>query len=186
MTSVVEICNIGLTNLGDQKISSLTDNNERARLCNLRYEDTRDAVLRSYPWTCAVTRAKLARSSTNPVWGFSYRYQLPSDCLRVLDLYDWDDEHYIENGFIVTDSEQAWIKYIKRIEDPNEFDSLLIHAIGLRLAMEIAESLTGRPELRNNMLGKYNTVLAEARSADSSERGNVNTIYADVFLEARR
>ena len=103
-----------------------------------------------------------------------------------MDLYDWDDEHYIENGFIVTDSEQAWIKYIKRIEDPNEFDSLLIHAIGLRLAMEIAESLTGRPELRNNMLGKYNTILAEARSADSSERGNVNTIYAYVFLEARR
>ena len=52
--------------------------------------------------------------------------------------------------------------------------------------MEIAESLTGRPELRNNMLAKYNAILSEARSADSSERGNVNTIYADVFLEARR
>lgn len=185
MTSVVEICNIGLTNLGDKKISSLDDNNERAQLCSLRFPDVRDAVLRSYPWSCAVTRTKLARSSTDPVWGFSYRYALPSDCLRVLDLNDWNEEHYIENGFVVTDSGQAWIKYIKRIEDPNEFDALIIQVIGLRLAMEIAEALTGRPELRNNMLAKYNAILADARSADSSERGMAKLIYSDVFLEAR-
>jgi hypothetical protein len=185
MTSVVDICNIGLVNLGDQKIASLTDNNERARLCNLRYSDTRDAVLRSYPWSCAVSRAKLARSSTAPTWGFSFKYALPSDCLRVLDLYDWNDEHHIENGFLVTDSEQAWIKYVKRIEDPNEFDALVIHAIGLRLASEIAEALTGRPELRDHMLAKYQAVLSDARTADSSERGYVRTIYSDVFIEAR-
>ena len=185
MTSVVDICNIGLVNLGDQKITSLTDNNERARLCNLRYEDVRDAVLRSYPWSCAITRAKLARSSTEPVWGFSYKYTLPTDCLRVIDLYDWDSEHYVENGFLVTDADQAWIKYIKRIEDPNEFDALVVHAIGLRLASEIAEALTGRPELRDHMLAKYQAVLSDARTADSSERGYVRTIYSDVFIEAR-
>ena len=186
MTSVVEICNIGLTNLGDQKISSLSDNNERARLCNLRFNDVRDSVLRAHPWSCAVTRIKLARSSTNPVWEFSYRYALPSDCLRLIDLYDWDKEHHVENGFIVTDAEQAWIKYVKRIEDPNEFDVLLIQAIGLRLASEIAEALTGRPELRDNMFARYNQTLSEARSVDSAEKAYVNTIYADIFIEARR
>jgi len=145
MTSVVEICNIGLTNLGDKKISSLVDNNERARLCSLRFPDVRDAVLRSYPWSCAVTRTKLARSSTDPVWGFSYRYALPSDCLRVLDLNDWNEEHYIENGFLVTDSGQAWIKYIKRIEDTgiqasNDMDiaPLFIPALVAGLAYNIA------------------------------------------------
>ena len=78
------------------------------------------------------------------------------------------------------------LKYIKQVLDPNEFDSLIIQAIALKLASEIAESLTGRPELRNNMLSKFLSVVAEARSIDSAERANVDTLWSDVFIEARR
>ena len=185
MASVVDICNIALSNLGDQKISSLSDANERARLCNLRYNDVRDSVLRSHPWSCAITRTQLARSDTAPTWGFDYAYPLPSDCLRVLDVEDWNEPYRVENGSIVTDSDTIKLKYIKQITDPNEFDALIIQAIGLRLASEIAESLTGRPELRDNLFGKYQTALAEARSVDSAERAYVDTLWSDVFIEAR-
>ena len=91
----------------------------------------------------------------------------------------------MENVSIVTDSDTVKLKYIKQITDPNEFDALLIQAIGLRLASEIAESLTGRPELRNNLFGKYQSALAEARSVDSAERAYVDTLWSDVFIEAR-
>jgi hypothetical protein len=186
MASVVDICNIALSNLGDQKISSLSDANERARVCNLRYDDVRDSVLRSHPWSCAIKRTQLARNDTAPVWGFDYAYSLPSDCLRVLDVEEWETPFRIENGNIVTDAEKVKLKYIKQVLDPNEFDSLIIQAIALKLASEIAESLTGRPELRNNMLSKFLSVVAEARSIDSAERANVDTLWSDVFIEARR
>ena len=185
MTSVVDICNIGLSNLGDQKISSLSDNNERARLCNLRFTDVRDAVLRAHPWSCAVTRTSLVRDSTAPVWGYAYRYNLPSNCLRVLDVETWYEDHRLEGKFVVTDSSEVNLMYVRTIDDPNVFDALITHAIGLRLASEIAESLTGRPELRNNLYAKYQNVLSEARSIDSSERGYVDKIWSDVFIEAR-
>lgn len=186
MASVVDICNIALSNLGDQKISSLSDANERARLCNLRYDDVRDSVLRSHPWSCAVTRTLLARNDTAPVWGFSYSYSLPSDCLRVLDVEEWETPFRIESGVIVTDAETVKLKYIKQVTDPNEFDSLIIQALALKLASEIAESLTGRPELRNAMLSKFVATVAEARSVDSAERAYVDTLWSDVFIEARR
>ena len=115
MASVVDICNIALSNLGDQKISSLSDANERARVCHLRHEDVRDSVLRSHPWSCAIKRTQLARNDTAPVWGFDYAYSLPSDCLRVLDVEEWETPFRIENGNIVTDAEKVKLKYIKQV-----------------------------------------------------------------------
>ena len=77
MASVVGICNIALNNIGDEKISSLSDNNDRARACDLRYEDVRDAVLRAHPWNCATTRVELAQSTDTPVWGSATSMPFP-------------------------------------------------------------------------------------------------------------
>ena len=105
--------------------------------------------------------------------------------MRVLDVETWYEDHRLEGKFVVTDSSEVNLKYVRTIDDPNDFDALITHAIGLRLASEIAESLTGRPELRNNLYAKYQNVLSEARSIDSSERGYVDKIWSDVFIEAR-
>ena len=185
MASVVSICNIALSNLGDEKIASLSENNDRARSCDLRYEDVRDAVLRSYPWNCATTRVELARSTTDPVWGFTYSFALPSDCLRVLDVYDYTVPFSIEGRFLLTENSSAKLKYIARITDPNDYDILLQQAIGIRLASEIAEALTGRTELKQEMYQKYLLVLSEARGVDSQETGMPMVIEANDFINAR-
>ena len=185
MASVVGICNIALNNLGDEKISSLSDNNDRARACDLRYEDGRDAVLRAHPWNCATTRVELALSTDTPAWGFSYKYALPSDCLRVLDVYDNTVPFSIEGRFLLTENSSAKLKYIARITDPNDYDILLQHAIGIRLASEIAEALTGRTELKQEMYQKYLLVLSEARGVDSLETGMPMVIEANDFINAR-
>ena len=185
MASVVSICNIALSNLGDEKIASLSENNDRARSCDLRYEDVRDAVLRSYPWNCATTRVELARSTTDPVWGFTYSFALPSDCLRVLDVYDYTVPFAIEGRFLLTENSSAKLKYIARITDPNDYDILLQQAIGIRLASEIAEALTGRTELKQEMYQKYLLILTEARGVDSQEKGMPSVIEANDFINAR-
>ena len=59
MATEVSICANALRRLGDDPITSLTDDTERARLCNAFYEDARDACLRSHPWNFAITRASL-------------------------------------------------------------------------------------------------------------------------------
>ena len=86
MATEVSICSNALRRLGDDPITSLTDNTERARLCNSFYEDTRDAVLRLHPWNFAITRTSLAKLSDAPAYGFSNQFSLPTSpyCLRVL------------------------------------------------------------------------------------------------------
>jgi hypothetical protein len=185
MTSIVQICNIALSNIGEQRISALTDNTERARLCNLRFEDCRDAVLRSYPWKCAVARSALASTTTAPAWGFAFQYVLPSDCLRVLDIEEFNQPYEIEGKFIVTDATSVKLKYIQRVEDPNQFDSLLIQAVALKLASELAESVSGRADLRDRMLSKYLQVISEARGVDATERSMPEELTADLFINSR-
>ena len=185
MATQVDICNIALTSLGDQRIVSLSDNNERARLCSARYDDVRDAVLRAYPWNCALKRAELAPSVATPAWGYSYIYPLPSDCLRVIDVEGYEVPYEVEGRNILTDASTVKLLYLAKVTDASQYDSLLVQAIGTRLAMEIAEPLTGRRDLRQDLTAKYQAVLAEARSVDTAERSLPVTIESDVFVSAR-
>ena len=88
MATEVSICSNALRKLGDDPITSLTEDTERARLCNAFYESSRDSLLRSHPWNFAITRATLAKLSSTPAYGFAYQYALPTDpyCLRVLEM----------------------------------------------------------------------------------------------------
>jgi len=88
MATDVSICSNALRRLGDAPITSLTDDTERARLCNAFFPDARDTVLRAHPWNFAITRASLPQLSDTPAYGFNYMYALPTDpyCLRVLEM----------------------------------------------------------------------------------------------------
>ena len=104
MAGAVDICNIALTNLGEQKIVSLDENNERARLCKLRFDDVRDSVLRLHPWNCVTARTVLTRDTETPSWGYTYQYSLPNDCIRVLSIHDATIAYRIEGSKLHTDS----------------------------------------------------------------------------------
>ena len=92
MATEVSICSNALRRLGDSPITSLSDDTERARLCNALYEPARDSLLRSHAFNFSITRASLAKSATTPAFEFANQFILPTDpfCLRVLKM-EFDD-----------------------------------------------------------------------------------------------
>ena len=66
-TSVIEICNNALLDLGEDAIMSLQDDSKAARLCNHRWPGVRDAVLRAHPWNCAMAQWELAAGTAAPL-----------------------------------------------------------------------------------------------------------------------
>jgi hypothetical protein len=84
-SSPVQICNAALLKLGAERINSLSESNKRARLFNERYNSIRKEVLRAHPWNFAIRRASLARLPESPAYEYDFQYQLPNDCLRVLE-----------------------------------------------------------------------------------------------------
>ena len=185
MASEVEICANALRDLGEDPITSLTDDTERARLCNALYGQTRDAVLRAYPWNFAITRQKLARESAAPAYEYAYQYALPTDpyALKVLDLYE-GNEWKIEGRKLLTDSDTATIRYIARVTDTAQFDSLFVEALTARLSSRFAYPTTGNANLTDMFWSIYETKLKEARSADAQE-GTPYTFESNVLTDVR-
>ena len=192
MASVVQICNSALNQLGASSITALTENSKNARICNERYETVRDAVYRSHPWNCLVKRVQLAQDSDTPAWGFSYQYTLPSDCLRVLQIKDYNSDYKIEGRKLLIDESEVYLIYLAMESDVNQLDVLLRETISACLAQDIAYAITSNLQVAKLMAEKYQAKLSEARHTDASEGYNTDPnlaptdqIITEDFINSR-
>ncbi|MGY8734079.1 MAG: hypothetical protein ACKVK0_18255 [Pirellulales bacterium] len=193
MSSEVDICNTALNMIGASNIISLTEDSKSARLCNQRYEPTRDSVFRAHPWNCLIKRVELAADTVAPAFEWSYAYTLPSDCLRVLQEQYLDCVFKVEGRKIVTNDSSFRLIYIGRITDPNEYDKLLEDALAQRMAAEMAYPLVASSALSTNMFQMYEMKLKEARFVDATEGmpgsmdqvGDYGSIEANTFISSR-
>ena len=192
MASTVDICNGALNQLGATTILSLTEDSKNARLCNSRYTQVRDAVFRSHPWNCLQERVELAQSTTTPAWGYSFKYDLPGDCLRLLRILDYDSDHKVEGRSILSNNSSMKILYISRVTDPNQYDENLRETLSAALAADIAYAITSNNTTQQNMLALYQEKLRDARFVDSTEGynttqedGMADVIDAGTFINSR-
>ena len=192
MASVIQICNSALNQLGASSITALTENSKNARLCNERYETIRDAVFRSHPWNCLVKRIQLAQDTDTPAWGFTYQYTLPSDCLRVLQIKDYNLDYKIEGRKLLINEDTVFLIYLAQITDVNELDVLLRETISAGLASDISYAITSNLQVTKLMTEKYGLKLSEARHTDASEGyntdptlGNTDQVISEEFLNSR-
>ena len=192
MASVVQICNSALNQLGASSITALTDDSKNARLCNERYTTIRDAVFRAHPWNCLIKRVQLAQDSDTPAWGFSYQYTLPSDCLRVLQIKDYNSDYKIEGRKLLIEESEVYLIYLAMESDVNQLDVLLRETISACLAQDIAYAITSNLQVAKLMAEKYQAKLSEARHTDASEGYNTDPnlaptdqIITEDFINSR-
>ncbi len=175
MASEVQICNRALQKLGAKRITSLTEDSTNARACNVAYESVRDALLRSYVWSCATKRAELAADSEAPDWGRANAFQLPSDYIRLADPYPEDNHNnhdwVIEGKKIYTDdSAPIYVRYVYRVTDPNEMDALFQEALSAKLAYEICEEITQSNSKKESLGGDFDKSIKEAKRVGAIEK----------------
>lgn len=183
MASQVAIVNRALTKLGEARITSLSDDLKPAREASSLWDVVRDAELREHNWNFAISRTSLAALSTEPSWGYEYEYQLPADCLRVIQVDEYypgpslsdyrggsEAEYQIEGRKILSDlTAPLKIRYISRIEDTSQWDALFVEAFACRLAAELAEPLTQSNTKRDMAWAEYARAIKAATKADAIE-----------------
>jgi len=174
------ICNMALTPLGDSRIHDIDDDTEEsAVLCNLYYDTIVDEVLRSHEWNCALWYQSLAPLSSDDddyllddYEEYEYQYSLPTApyCLRPLSIPEHEDADYeIVGRYLLCGLETVVLKYITRIEDPAQFDPLLVQAIAYRLSAELAMRIANSKASRDDMLRMYEWQMNRARTIDGLE-----------------
>lgn len=189
----VDLCNHALSYLGESRIAALTEDNERARVCSLLYPQTRDELLAMYQWPFAVGRASLSAVDEENLTMYAYKYALPSDYLKLLDLVDADtyqvisgsrqeigyyeepdqyDNAYdkvgvryqIEGNRLLCNMSPCIIRYVKQIENPGLFPELFVSVIIPSLAAKLAPRLSQNFELGMQMVAISQNAMVQAKA----------------------
>lgn len=171
MASKVSICSNALLLLGAQTINSLSESNDRALLAANLYDSTRDDVLRSHPWNCATKRVILAPETTAPAFGYSAAFVLPSDWLRTMEVgeFGYELDYKTENGRILADATALPLRYVFRNDQEATWDAMLVKAMELRMAAEMAYAITSSASMADLMFNKLQQHMKQARAVDGMD-----------------
>lgn len=186
MASVVETCNRALTKLGQGRITSILDDTKAAKACNAIYDSVRDNLFRMHAWNFLMTRVSLAPLSTTPSHEYLYEYQLPSDCIRIMDIYESEGYPWVVEGrkIMTNQGTEIKIRYMKRDTDPNQYDSAFIGVLADYLAFELAEELTQSNTKKEAAARDFRESLNMAKMADAQE-GTPSTFVEDEWINIR-
>jgi len=203
-TSPVEICNQALGWLGGNLIISLDDDTVEAKLCKANYAPLRDAVLEDREWTFAVKRFEPPQLAERPLYGHDFAFQIPPDCLRVLQVSaagrEVQDGVFVQGSFkaavrgntgigreqriewlregdkiVVQIQQRIFMRYITRIEDTTKFSPSFSQCLATRIAMDIAIPLTNNSKLKDQYLAEYGAKLDDAMRLDGMQGRSYNT-----------
>lgn len=188
-SSEVKICNSALIKVGSELITTLSDDNKRARACNEQYAKCRDEVLSAHPWNFTIARKELAVTANTPSWNWTYEYAIPSDVLRILEM-DGGDPWAVEVNptsgakVVVTDSSDCFIKYIRKTTDTTLWSPYFDEVLAIRLAADLAYHLVQSTSLMQSLTEMYMKMLSQARSYDAQE-GTAPELDDNDWLNSR-
>lgn len=169
MASQIEICNNAIYRLNGQAITALTDPSKEAVILNRIYNNTRQRLLRSHFWNFAVKKVELPQLTTTPAFEHTYAYQLPSDCLRVIRVYNPTNPWVIVGKEIHTDDDVLYLEYVADVSDEGQWDSMFTELMILRLALDMCYAITGSTEMIGALRGDYAQAMREAKQFDAME-----------------
>jgi hypothetical protein len=189
MASQVEISNLAMTVLGADRITSMSDNTENARRLVAIYDNCLEDVLRAHPWNFAIVRESLALLVSTPTYGYDYEFQLPTACLRVIEVSDGSNvitDFKIEGRKLLLNYDSVYIKYISNITDPNQYTSQFIFVLATRLAAELAYAITNNKTTAELITKIYMDRLQKCKETDAQESDSVNVIDQDKWTIENR
>ncbi len=189
-TSAVSISNMALGHLGAKPITDIDEESQEARYCKIFWDNTRDEVLREFPWNFADSSA-LGAAVTVPtiyddLWDYAYTY--PGDCLLVRRVTeDGSDTDLVfkivletlvtgeQRRLVLTNAETAAIHYTARIENTTHWDAKFVASMALSLASKLAVPITKNAKIAEFMVLMYRASIPKAKVSDFKENKTDDT-----------
>ena len=174
MADITGLCNSALSKIGAARITSLEEGSKNANLCASLYARCRDDLLRAHSWNFATARAKLARRSVAPTFGYDAAYALPADWLRSIAAYADEAglrvlEFKIEGDSLLCDADDVYLRYVRRVEDVILMSADFRETLASLLARELAVPIAQSNSLEEKLEARFRSRLRRARTTDGLE-----------------
>ncbi|MFL1781246.1 hypothetical protein ABSA28_00966 [Candidatus Hepatincolaceae symbiont of Richtersius coronifer] len=183
--SDLHICNRALKLLKQAGISSFYEDSKEANLCKFLYPMVKAEVLVSYPWKNSIKYINLmhlidhkAPQQPENNKAYSYKFLLPLDCLRILEVTAINNNsfihtsNYIKNGnYLFNNAGKVKLKYISDMSI-QEVSLGLSYLITLKLAAEMGYNLLDNLTLIIHLKKLYEEEYKKLASLDSKEGEN--------------
>lgn len=195
--SKTEICNLALDYLDEAPITDFdTDTSARVRFLRRNFWPVAWGLMRKHPWNFAMRRVQLAAAGTAPLFGWTYAYDFPANCLRILPLTcdgtnNADPVDYkVEGTQILTNMPAPLnVQYLYRIDDTHgggtgAFDQQFVDVLAATLAQRIAHFVTGKQSYVQLLGQMASGLLQEAQMIDALE-GSPDDPIDDFWIKAR-
>lgn len=194
-TSKLEIYQRAIVHCKQTPVTSLSENNEARRLCDLHYAPMLQSLMEAGFWTHAMRTAEITvNTSVTPAFGYAYAHDIPTDFVRKyvvsasetidppLDYHSDGRAYLIEAGYLWSDATPLYLRYTSNDSayglDLSRWPERLTEAACTELACRIVPKLTGSSELQSNLmslkamaLGKANTFEALQQPTQTSRPG---------------
>jgi len=210
-TTWLDTINVALTRLGQRLLTAGWEADPTGKvetIVDSSFDFHLNGLVDDHPWHFLISRAEVAVDGTAPTWGPLYRYVIPADCVRVLEVNSedvwtwnpnpgwapgssfakWKTEYNETSRQIVCDlGTPLKIKYLRSFPSSGAADHatpLFKELLSLWIASQWAEVLTASDSLDQKIDLRFRTLLSEARSIASQE-GTPDPIVTNTWENSR-
>lgn len=185
MASQTDIFNQALTLMGEDVVVSPSDGSRQQLVLSAVYDLIRLGELRANRWKFSLTR-QVIPALTNPPANtpYSYGYQLPNNCLKVLDvnglrqslgMYNYrsglEKLYEFQGSILITNiAAPITLHFVQDISVTTAFDPLFINALSAALAKKCAQKLTQSNLIKTDCAKEYKDAIAVAKMQDAIEK----------------
>lgn len=201
ISSSTDIANLALDLLSVENVQDIdAPSSSTESLMSRWYDLCRTRLLREHSWNFAIKRIILAPDSTDPVFGYTKQFTLPSDFVRLLSIstnltddYEtlMDNKYYTveDNKVLLTshydDATSLRLIYVYDAREVSKFDpmfvDLLAYELALAVAYKVSESNTNIQRIQS--IQRQRSMIA--RAVDGQENPP-KRIERSPALSARR
>lgn len=198
-TSETEAANGALAHVRHPPIASIDERRAVAIACRTRFADTRDALLRDYPWNFATAWVVPAADPRPALGPLKIRYPLPEDCLRVRRVVGLESDAWAVEAanvapgeeptlvaVLVSNAAAPHVEYTRRVENPTLWDALFLEIFQLMLGARIAPLIARNAGLAAELEGRARALLKPARRVDAQEKARSDIPRRSTWIDARR
>lgn len=195
VVSDIGICAEVLISLGARPIADFNENTDVALACANIYPAARDYLLARHEWHHAQKRVALSPDVTPPAFGYSQRFSLPADCLRILGVValggigyrgqlPYLDDFTIEGNYLLCNYDAIGLHYIYRNDVAASWPPGFVHMLRLCLRWQLAMPITRDMATEAQCAQTFAAELRTHKTLDGIQTPGYE-LRGNDFLEAR-